>query len=302
MDREDLQTIIAIAKQDKHHKLDLSNRDIDEIPSEIGELIELEELNLSYNNIKSLPESISGLKQLKSLLLMRNELSHLPRSIGQLPKLKLLDISYNKLTELPEEIGELSELCNLDASYCQLERLPLEMINLLSLKSLYLESNPIVFPNEKIIKRGLYSTMHFLNEVKRNREASKVILQVYNLPQYLQTVFKQYIDCFYEIIASKSVVKIDFDTNFIARDTDEMLDIDTNTYLQEFVAFVKQSYGSFTPTSETNGHNNLLSIQMENISLQLSKLNSALDSRKNDIVDIQSELQRIEKIIDKNKP
>lgn len=302
MDREDLQTIITIAKQDKHQKLDLSNRDIDEIPTEIGELTDLQELNLSYNNIKSLPESISGLKQLNSLLLMRNELTSLPRSIGQLQKLRMLDISYNKLQELPEEIGELSELCTLDASYSLLERLPVEMINLLSLKALYLESNPIVFPPEKIVKRGLYSTMHFLNEVKRNREASKVILQVYNLPQYLQPVFKQYIDCFHEIIASKSSTKIGFDTNFVARENDEIRDIDTTAYLQEFVSFIKQSYGSFKPESLQDGQNKLLAIQHENISLQLTKLNSILDSRKNDILDIQSELHRIDVILAKNKP
>ncbi len=300
MDREDLQTIIAIAKQDKHRKLDLSNRDIDEIPSEIGELSELQELNLSYNNIKTLPESLSGLTQLNSLLLMRNDLVSLPRAIGQLPKLKLLDISYNRLTELPDEIGELSELCTLDASYCQLEKLPIDMVNLLSLKALYLESNPLEFPSERIIKRGLYSTMHFLNEAKRNREASKVVLQVYNLPHFLQPVFNQYIDCFYEIISAKTSTKIEFDTNFIARGNDEQPDVDTNAYLQEFIAFVKQSCGTFTPPVDSDGKSKLVAIQLENIKLQLAKLNMVLDTRKNDIADIQTELLKIGNVIEKN--
>jgi len=300
MDREDFLTIIDIAHQDKHTKLDLSNRDISEIPEAIGQLTELEELNLSYNCITALPDSIGNLCKLKTLLLMRNDLQSLNPGLCQISRLKLLDISHNKLTSLPAEIGELSELTSLDASYCRLEKLPVELINLLSLKALYLENNPLVFPNQKIIKRGLYATMHFLGEVKRNREASKVVMQVFNLPQEIQGAFRQYIDCFHEVISQKTSRKVDFDINFITQDNENGgTPVNIDDYIVDFISFVKQNIQTFKDETQKKEKSTLLDLQVIDIKKQLTKLEGILDGRKNEIEIIQSELNRLGSSIDK---
>ena len=69
MDRDDILEIIRNVRIKNLTRLDLSNRDIREVPSEIGQLIKLEHLDLSYNFIEKLPPEIGNLVNLKTLLL-----------------------------------------------------------------------------------------------------------------------------------------------------------------------------------------------------------------------------------------
>ncbi|MBK8805950.1 MAG: leucine-rich repeat domain-containing protein [Bacteroidales bacterium] len=69
MDKDDLLVLIENAYVGNKTKLDLSNRDISEIPEEIGKLQNLKILNLSYNTIKKLPPSIGKLHNLEVLML-----------------------------------------------------------------------------------------------------------------------------------------------------------------------------------------------------------------------------------------
>jgi len=55
-------------------KLDLSDNDILEIPSDIDKLQNLETLNLRNNNISSIPKSISNIKPLKTFLISGNNI------------------------------------------------------------------------------------------------------------------------------------------------------------------------------------------------------------------------------------
>jgi Leucine-rich repeat (LRR) protein len=80
------------------------------LPTEIGQLINLQSLTLAGNLLTELPPEIGQLSNLRKLDLSSTELLELPPQIGQLTNLIQLDLRDNKLTELPPEIGELSRL------------------------------------------------------------------------------------------------------------------------------------------------------------------------------------------------
>ncbi|MCK4934874.1 MAG: leucine-rich repeat domain-containing protein [Simkaniaceae bacterium] len=72
------------------------------LPSEIGQLRNLQSLMASENQLSSLPVEIGHLGDLWRLDLNRNQLTYLPPEIGQLRKLQNLFLSRNRLTSLPE--------------------------------------------------------------------------------------------------------------------------------------------------------------------------------------------------------
>jgi len=295
--------IIGHVLREKKTKLDLSNKDITELPPEICNLVNLKELNLSYNSLVSLPPELCKLKKLESLLLLRNELKDLPDEIGMLTGLRTLDVSYNPIKEFPPSIGTLTNLQNLDASYCELTKLPLEFINLLSLKNLYLENNRFTFPPEKIINRGLYATMHYLAGVKTKKESSRVIMQVFNMPSEIQTIFKQYIDCFNEMISAKQYSEISIDINFLNKkvEDDEDLNIEVETYLFDFVQFIKENLSSFKADTQRKDAISILDFQVVELRSQISKLNMSLTEKLNEIKDVQGQLTNITNILDKKR-
>ena len=84
-----------------------------EIPSEIGNLINLETLNLSYNQLTGpIPPEIGNLTNLIDLNLSYNQLTgSIPHSLGNLTNVTRLFINDNQLTgEIPEVICDLSNL------------------------------------------------------------------------------------------------------------------------------------------------------------------------------------------------
>jgi len=81
-----------------------------EIPSEIGQLINLRHLHLFNNELTGeIPESIGDLINLENLQLFNNQLTgEIPESIGDLINLNSLILYNNQLTgEIPSEIGNL---------------------------------------------------------------------------------------------------------------------------------------------------------------------------------------------------
>jgi len=81
-----------------------------DLPKEICELTELNELRPYGLSLKSIPEEIGNLVNLKKLDLSGNNLTTIPTSIGKLSNLKILDLSNNNLDELPLEIKHLQKL------------------------------------------------------------------------------------------------------------------------------------------------------------------------------------------------
>jgi Leucine-rich repeat (LRR) protein len=117
------------------------------LPPEIGQLHNLQVFDLAgrmthywheqlYNQLTHLPPEIGQLHNLQSLRLTYNQLTHLPPEIGQLQNLHELILFCNSLTHLPPEIGQLQNLQTLDLQYNKLTHLPPEIGQLQNLQSL----------------------------------------------------------------------------------------------------------------------------------------------------------------------
>ena len=101
-------------KKRKH--LDLTVKNLWELPKEIGALSNLEFLSLQGNNLRKLPKEIGKLRNLKWLYLDRNKLEYIPQEIGKLKNLKVLSITNNRLKEFPNILDlNLEELFILDS-------------------------------------------------------------------------------------------------------------------------------------------------------------------------------------------
>lgn len=95
--------------------LDLSNRGLTKIPSDVFSRTDLEALDLSGNALEGAPQAeIRHLQNLKTLDLSGNNLTGLPAELGQLKNLETLNVSNNELTGLPLELGNLTRLRVLD--------------------------------------------------------------------------------------------------------------------------------------------------------------------------------------------
>ncbi|MBE8999850.1 leucine-rich repeat domain-containing protein [Nostoc sp. LEGE 12447] len=122
MTNEELLQIIEQAVRNKVTKLDLSGKGLITLPSEIGQLTNLQTLYLNNNQLSSLPSEIGQLTNLQTLYLNNNQLSSLPSEIGQLTNLQSLDLSTNPLESPPPEIIEKGFKAILDFCRQQLEQ------------------------------------------------------------------------------------------------------------------------------------------------------------------------------------
>ncbi len=288
MERDDILEFIHNAGINNLKRLDLSNRDITEIPPEIGDLTKLEYLDLSYNRISKLPPEIGKLVSLKSLLLLKNEIRSLPLEIGNLNNLTLFDISHNRISELPHTIGYLTELKTFDASYCAIHSLPLTFTDLLSLKELYLEENPLVFPDIKVVQRGLYATMHFLTSEKKILESARIIHQVFNMPEGLQNPFKQYLSYFNDIVSTINQHDIYFDVKFIKQHDEKTQKItaDVENYLYDFLGFIHTKIEE-NRSSDNRKKVSIFDLQIAELRKHIDTFNQTIENKVNEIKDIQ---------------
>jgi len=299
MEKDELLEIIELAREQKVRKLSLANRGITELPSEIHKLIHLQKLDLSYNAIVELPEDFCRLTNLRSLYLNHNELINLPERFGNLINLQILDLSNNQLETLPGSVGALVELSQLDLGYNKIKKLPLEFINLTSLKKLFLENNPCEFPPEKVLKRGLYATMHYLFGELRKKDAAKVMMQVYNMPRDIITPFTQYINCFNDLISTANDTSIEFDVKFIKQDFTAELEfnLEVESYLNEFLEFLKSNISSKNFHKEGGKASNIVDFQIIELRSQLQGLNASLSEKVNEIKQLQLQISKLTDII-----
>ncbi len=97
--------------------------------------------------------------KLEELDLSNKAIEFLPREISHLHELKKLNLSHNLLKELPPYISKLTALVELDLSHNQLTELPCELSELLSLQDLKIDQNPLEYPAQSIINKGLDSIL-----------------------------------------------------------------------------------------------------------------------------------------------
>ncbi len=124
---------------------------LQEIPSKIGNLTNLEILDISNNNISELPDDFKNLKNLKQLYIQENKLDKIPTSISFLNELNVLDISDNVLIQQGNKnIESLSKLINLEKLYmrnCGLTDFPESICSIKSLTELEI-GNGLGYKNE----------------------------------------------------------------------------------------------------------------------------------------------------------
>ncbi len=295
MNKSEVLQFITKAKQKKVKELDLSNKGITELPDELGDFTELISLNLSYNNITVLPSTICNLTNLKKLLLTRNRITKLPVGIGNLLQLKFFDISYNPFVKIPSEIGRFSDLDFFDVSFCELHSLPLSITDLTCLKTLNIEENPMVFPPQKVIKRGLYAVMHYLTLEKRKKEASRIMMQIFNMPEKIQIQFKQYIKYFNQMVSEANQKDVVFDINFINQDIYQEMDInsDVESYLYDIMKYIQKKVADIKNRGELD--KDITEVYYEShineLKSKLSQFNSSLDDKIEDIKKMKRELK-----------
>jgi len=110
---------------------ELPNNDLKSLPTEIGKLINLQELNLFSSGLIEIPAEIGNLVNLQVLYLAFNNITELPPEIGKLINLNKLEIYRDTLLySLPYEIGNL---INLDTMYLvgnNFKTLPNSIVNL----------------------------------------------------------------------------------------------------------------------------------------------------------------------------
>ncbi|MDQ0360719.1 toxin Cry1Ac domain D-VI-related protein [Breznakia pachnodae] len=124
------------------------------IPTDIGNMANLNFLNLSYNQFTGeIPSSIGNLIRLVDFQVHSNQLSGtIPEELGSLTRLTSLYLNNNNFSgSIPSSLGSLANLERLYMQYNQLSgEIPSSLGNLGSLKNLYLHGNNLsgTIPNE----------------------------------------------------------------------------------------------------------------------------------------------------------
>ena len=88
MNQGELAVLLAKVKDDGSDILDLSREDLEYLPPEIGNLVDLVELDLTGNRLTELPAEIGNLTSLTRLNARNNQLRSLPPEIGNLTNLE----------------------------------------------------------------------------------------------------------------------------------------------------------------------------------------------------------------------
>ncbi|TLS22974.1 uncharacterized protein PpBr36_06363 [Pyricularia pennisetigena] len=134
--------------------IDLSRKNIQELPEEIVDVIkhELERLALSHNKISSFPARWSECSSLRYLNVRNNELREFPLPLCHLKSLEILDLGRNKIKSLPPEIVKLTSLKVFAVQKNRIEELPICLADMGSLQMIKLEGNPIRFPPPEVLQ------------------------------------------------------------------------------------------------------------------------------------------------------
>lgn len=105
--------LLALQSLMKGGKLDLSQKEISEVPAAVAELDGLRELDLAGDHLHEISETILSLSGLEVLDVSGNRLEAIPAGISRLKKLRSLDVSSNFIRTFPVEVFGVTSLRSL---------------------------------------------------------------------------------------------------------------------------------------------------------------------------------------------
>src|SRR5271170_6148939 len=123
--------------------LNVSCKQLQRVPKELGQLASLQTLYLDNNQLQIIPKELGQLVSLQELYLDNNKLQTIPKELGQLASLQILNLYNNKLQIIPKELGQLASLQILSLYNNQLQTIPKELGQLASLRRLDLHNNQL---------------------------------------------------------------------------------------------------------------------------------------------------------------
>lgn len=119
----------------------INNNNLNSLPENFGNYIDIREMDLSYNNLTYLPNKFgTWFKDMQYLYLHNNNLKSLPDSLCFLNKLQVITLNNNNLKSLPNSFGFLNKLKKITLNNNNLESLPVSMANL-TLQIFNIENN-----------------------------------------------------------------------------------------------------------------------------------------------------------------
>ncbi|KAI2663576.1 Leucine-rich repeat-containing protein 40 [Labeo rohita] len=141
---------------------------IAQIPQDLGQLVNLDDLDLSNNHLMDIPESLSNLQNLVKLNLSCNKLKSLPPAISVMKNLRMLDCSRNQMESIPPVLAQMESLEQLYLRHNKLRFVP-ELPCCKTLKELHCGNNQIEILEADHLKH--LSALSFL-ELRDNKVKS----------------------------------------------------------------------------------------------------------------------------------
>lgn len=151
---------------------DKFNLDEDTFPRDKESLQELFELDVSKKNMYELPKEIEKLSNLRILILDENNIKEFPNTLYKLKKLCVLSFSKNSISFISEEISNLENLVLFDACENNIAELPMSFYKLTKLEVLCLHANKLTTVANEIANLSSLISLSLSNNDIKNLPAS----------------------------------------------------------------------------------------------------------------------------------
>lgn len=176
-----------------------SQQDYSGIPSEISELVNLEELKISECNLPYIPPAVWHLTTLKVLDVSRNKINVLLPEIGNLTGLQKLNLQQTNISSLPPEIAYCQDLEEITLWGNAIETLPETLPEMPKLRTLSLNYCSFcgVVDNymENLLRKGQIKSEHIPIVVFELAALEVLDLEntkINNLPEIYNTNLKEF--------------------------------------------------------------------------------------------------------------
>lgn len=172
-------------------QLAIHNNYIQELPTSLRNLHQLELLNVCNGRFTSLPFEEGDLPQLKALILEQNKQMQVVNELKKLvhTPLEHLDIKSCGLTAFPEIVFQFKKLKSLNLANNKIEQLPLEIANLQALMAIDTSKTPLAQTTEAKSGKPITKLLRLLRDTQSTAGFRKISLALLlNDFEYLQQV------------------------------------------------------------------------------------------------------------------